>query len=241
MSDRANLAAALLAAQGEMPAVDKDGTNPHFKSRFTTLGNLISKVRPVLNKNGLALIQAPSIVEGIPCLHTTILHESGESMEFDAPLSAAKNDPQGQGSAITYMRRYALASALAIADQEDDDGNAAQPDTGQERASAPSSDRMGFASEKQEGFFKRKLADQKVSPAGVAVICDYLKSRPRSDVSTAIDAVAGEGDITPQEMVPRLTEAASKYAEIQAAKESGSESFEGSEDGAGTPFAGAAA
>lgn len=119
------LAKALLAAQKEMPAVEPDGVNPHFKSRFVTLGHLIAKVRPVLNKNGIVVSQFPSADEGgTPTLVTILMHESGESLQFDAPLFLPKNDPQGQGSAITYLRRYALASALGISDQEDDDGNA---------------------------------------------------------------------------------------------------------------------
>ncbi len=40
-------------------------------------------------------------------------------------MCPVKNDPQGQGSAITYMRRYALSAVLGIRTEEDDDGNAA--------------------------------------------------------------------------------------------------------------------
>lgn len=121
----ATLAKALVAAQTEMPAVTPDGVNPHFSSRFVTLGKLLSKVRPVLNKHGITLVQMPSQTpDGQPALTTRLLHESGESTESTMPLLLAKKDPQGLGSALTYARRYALAAALAIADQEDDDGNA---------------------------------------------------------------------------------------------------------------------
>lgn len=126
MSEHKTLAEALVAAQEEMPAVERDGTNPHFRSSFTTLGHLLAKARPVLNKHGLSIVQLPSRGEdGSPTLRTTILHTSGERIEADAPLFLPKNDPQGQGSAITYLRRYSLASALGISDQEDDDGNSA--------------------------------------------------------------------------------------------------------------------
>ena len=117
------LAEALLAAQIDMPAVEPDKTNPHFKSKFVSLGNLLSKIRPVLNTHGLVLVQAPALSDGQFVLRTIILHRSGESLKFDAPLKPTKDDPQGQGSAITYMRRYAAAAAFAIADQDDDDGN----------------------------------------------------------------------------------------------------------------------
>lgn len=124
------LAEALLAAQTEMPSVDRDQENPHFKSKFVSLGNLLTTVRPVLNKHGLALLQAPEVAEeGRFVLRTTIIHsQSGEKLTFAAPLNPTKNDPQGQGSAITYMRRYSLAAALAIADQDDDGNGATAPE-----------------------------------------------------------------------------------------------------------------
>lgn len=123
MSDK-TLAEAFVAAQAEFPAVEPDAMNPHFKSKFVSLGHLLAKVRPVLNRHGLSVVQFPSQTKGGPTLRTIILHESGEKLESEAPLLLPKQDPQGQGSAITYMRRYALASALGISDQEDDDGNA---------------------------------------------------------------------------------------------------------------------
>lgn len=132
------LAEAFVAAQGEFPAVERDGENPHFKSKFTTLGHLLGKVRPVLNKHGLSVIQLPARGEdGEPVLRTLILHTSGEQITADAPLLLSKRDPQGQGSAITYMRRYALASALGISDQ-DDDGNAGVDVSGESFDSLPS-------------------------------------------------------------------------------------------------------
>lgn len=138
------LSEALVAAQAEMPAVDRDGTNPHFKSKFATLGNLLAKAKPVLNKHGLAVAQFPAKDEqGNPTLVTVLLHKSGERMEYEAPLLLPKNDPQGQGSAITYMRRYALASALGICDQDDDDGTA---------GSRPTTTRKGGASGKQASY-----------------------------------------------------------------------------------------
>lgn len=46
-------------------------------------------------------------------------------------MPAAKADPQGVGSAITYGRRYALSAICGIASEEDDDANAA---SGRDRA-----------------------------------------------------------------------------------------------------------
>lgn len=119
------LAKALVAAQADMPAVEKDGTNPHFRSRFTTLDHLIAKTKPVLHKHGLVIAQFPSNIGGQPSLRTVLLHASGESIEADLPLAFAKQDMQGLGGALTYARRYGWASVLGIASEDDDDGNAA--------------------------------------------------------------------------------------------------------------------
>ena len=43
-------------------------------------------------------------------------------------LHLPKSDPQGQGSAVTYARRYSYMSVLGLVADEDDDGNkASQP------------------------------------------------------------------------------------------------------------------
>ena len=53
------------------------------------------------------------------------LHESGESLRCGKlHVPAAKHDPQGFGSALSYARRYSLLAACGIA-AEDDDGNSA--------------------------------------------------------------------------------------------------------------------
>ena len=58
-------------------------------------------------------------------VETVFVHESGETLECGIlHVPAAKQDPQGYGSALTYARRYSLMAAAGIA-PEDDDGNSA--------------------------------------------------------------------------------------------------------------------
>lgn len=117
----AELAVAFAKFQGEIGSVEKDGKNPFFKSKYATLENIINTVKPVLGKHGLSYAQFPS-GEG---LTTVLMHTSGQWIAQDAKITIKEQTPQGQGSAITYMRRYALSAALGIATEEDDDGNAA--------------------------------------------------------------------------------------------------------------------
>jgi hypothetical protein len=99
------------------------GTNP--KPSYVTLAQSIDSVDEALRKNGIALVQQTDVTEsGSTILITRLIHESGEWIASRYPVHPVKNDPQGEGSALTYARRYALMSLVGIA-PEDDDGNAA--------------------------------------------------------------------------------------------------------------------
>jgi hypothetical protein len=78
-----------------------------------------------LNKHGLSVSQFPSHVEGKDALTTFLLHSSGQFIEHSMLLHLPKDDPQGQGSALTYARRYSYMAALGLVADDDDDGNRA--------------------------------------------------------------------------------------------------------------------
>ena len=120
-----NIATALVKAQrGFAPAL-KTSTNPHFRSKYVDLAGCVEAVVDSLNAAGIALIQRTSEDATGVTVETVFVHESGEMMECGKlHVPAAKQDPQGYGSALTYARRYSLMAACGIA-PEDDDGNAA--------------------------------------------------------------------------------------------------------------------
>ena len=118
------LAAAMVAAQMEMEHAHKDGENPHFGNTFASLPVVIDATRPILNKHGLAVIQLPGFEDGVATVETILAHESGEWLSGVSGAPIQKQDPQGVGSALTYLRRYSLA-ALCNIGQDDDDGTAA--------------------------------------------------------------------------------------------------------------------
>jgi hypothetical protein len=110
-----------------MGTVHKDKSNPFFKSKYAPLEAILPAIKEPLIKAGLVFYQAPTFIhENTPALYTSIIHvESGEVIGNTVPLILAKQDPQGVGSAITYMRRYALVAMLGLNCDEDDDGNKA--------------------------------------------------------------------------------------------------------------------
>lgn len=121
---------ALVKAQAAMTFARKDQANPHFKSNFAGLPSVIDAVKAPLNDNGIAFIQTPSPSEdGKLHLTTRLIHTSGQWIEDTAVCPLPKADPQGFGSASTYLRRYSLAAITGLY-QDDDDGNGATPSEG---------------------------------------------------------------------------------------------------------------
>lgn len=120
----AALAAALANAQIEIENASKSSVNPHFKSKYADLAEVLNTVRPVFSKHGIAIIQAPSFESGIASVETMLTHASGEWLSNTCSAPVSKQDAQGVGSAVTYLRRYSLAAFSGIA-QEDDDANSA--------------------------------------------------------------------------------------------------------------------
>ncbi len=99
----------------------KSGTNPHFKSKYADLAEILNTVRPAFSANGIAIVQTPTFESGVASVETMLCHESGEFISSVCSSPVSKQDAQGIGSAITYLRRYSLAAMCGIA-QEDDDG-----------------------------------------------------------------------------------------------------------------------
>lgn len=118
------IAAAFIKAKREFSPALKDKTNPAFRSKYADLGACLEAVNDALLNNSIALYQETSTDDTGVTVETVLLHESGEQIRCGKlHVPAAKHDPQGYGSALTYARRYSLMTSCGIA-PEDDDGNA---------------------------------------------------------------------------------------------------------------------
>lgn len=130
------LAKALATAQGEIENASKNAKNPHFKSNYADLAEVINTVRPIMSKHGISISQFPAFEQGLCSVETIVMHTSGEWMSGISSAPVTKQDAQGVGSAITYLRRYSLAAIAGIA-QEDDDGQSAVGGQRQQRQAPP--------------------------------------------------------------------------------------------------------
>lgn len=104
----------------EVGKIAKDSENPFFKSSYTDINSLLEQIEPLLNKEGLLLLQP---IRGNQVFSEITDLETGSTI-FSALTLPEIADPQKIGSAITYYRRYTLTSLFAL-QSEDDDGNLA--------------------------------------------------------------------------------------------------------------------
>lgn len=115
---------ALVKFNAEFKAVKRDETVAvpgRAARKFASLDEIMIEIRPTLAKCGL-FVQQPITGDFIT---TIVRHESGQFRAFSMPMVAWQGQGttaiQNLGGAITYMRRYSLGAALALATEEDDD------------------------------------------------------------------------------------------------------------------------
>lgn len=112
----------LLNVQKKVGAISKDSKNPYFKSNYFDINKLLHELKPILNEEGIVLLQPLTVIDGRTGIETMVIdHESGEHI-LKTTVIPENTDPQKMGSAITYFRRYALQSFFAL-QAEDDDAN----------------------------------------------------------------------------------------------------------------------
>ena len=111
---------ALANVKKEVGTLSKTELNPFYKSKYFDINSLIEQVEPLLEKNGLLLLQ-PIINNEVK----SIIYQCESELSVESSIQLTQfNDPQKLGSAITYYRRYTLQSLLGL-QAEDDDANKA--------------------------------------------------------------------------------------------------------------------
>ena len=120
MSKETNINQKLFNLQQEIGTISKDASNPFYKSKYFDINSLINQLNPLLKKHRLLLLQP--IEED--CVYSKIICIDGTGGVISALKLPEINDPQKLGSAITYYRRYTLASLLGL-QAVDDDANIA--------------------------------------------------------------------------------------------------------------------
>lgn len=127
--DPKSLDEALAVFQSDPPVLvkDKKGQVGNQKTRYADLVQVNAAVLSRLNRLGVIYVCEPTLLDsGQFVLRYRLTHvPTGEYKTGQYPLKLSEN-PQHMGSAITYARRYVLLALTGVAaDDEDDDGTAA--------------------------------------------------------------------------------------------------------------------
>ena len=194
------LAKALAKAQGQIKPAVKDSENPHFRSKYADLSSVWEACRKPLSDAGLSVVQMPvdAPTPDSVALTTLLLHTSGEYISSTVSAPLTKRDAQGIGSALTYLRRYALSAIIGVVADDDDDGNAASQQPKAQAAAQPQSERApGKASEPQKkklfavwknGGYEGKLSEWIGTTFGCGV--DDLSVRQASEAIETLEPKA---------------------------------------------------
>jgi len=186
-----NLSVALTEVNKELKNPLNTAVNPFFKSNYAPLSEILTGIRPLLAKHGLSIIQNTTSENDKIGIQTIILHQSGQYLESDMMyIKADKDTAQGQGSAITYGRRYQLSAILSISSEDDDDGNnASNPQ--KQKSTMPMPKTQQNPVEAVKKAFEKPSEDlsKPVDPAD--------KEKPEKKEESSKDKMLIEGQIIP--------------------------------------------
>jgi hypothetical protein len=197
----ANISKALASFQKEVKQPVKDGTNPHFKSKYITLDGTVKAIHDTAHKFGLSYTQSLITTDVGVGVITLIMHESGEYIQFEPfYLPMEKKTAQGAGSAATYSRRYSLSAAFGIVSDLDDDGNQATADAKLNQNNDNNTVQEDMANSKQVGLIKvlvksigvvKKVSEFEVLKSALGktedVTYDILTTLTKTDASKLIE------------------------------------------------------
>ncbi len=120
-----NLCKKVLKVMAEVGMVEKDSTNPHFKYKYLSAANLLSKIQPSLVANGLIAAQEMKVVSDnggrvtVECRLSVIDVESGATIEVVSLGCGIDSGDKAVMKAQTAAHKYAWYHLLNIPTGDD--------------------------------------------------------------------------------------------------------------------------
>jgi hypothetical protein len=199
--------AAMAAMQAELRPVARDTANPHTRSNFASLGDIIAACSPVWGKHGFSVGFDVEEQDGKITTLGYLSHAGGHVQQFRSYASppdtsgsggkANKTLIQGQQSTVTYQQRNLLMRMIGIAtvnDPTDDDG------AGEPAHRAPPPPRPSEESD----WDRLARGDEPV----VARLIQALGKQPDLQaLERLVESVSGAVDAAPETVQTRVAEA----------------------------------
>lgn len=129
------LVPALILARAQLvqPKMDGTASTGKYSYKYATLSAVTTSVDAAIKGTGLAFTQDITSDEANHTVSVTtgVWEKSGQYIIF-GPLTMHSEKPnaQGDGSAISYARRYSLSAAFGVVADSDDDGQSASQNYG---------------------------------------------------------------------------------------------------------------
>lgn len=182
----------------------KDAKNPFFKSNYVTLEGVQKAIDEAKEGTGIDYSQfVETSPDGRTGVSTMVYSDKGEYIITDPLyLQPVKNDPQGNGSVVTYSRRYQLSTLFGISSDIDDDGNNASGNQQNRRQQ-----RQGNYQRRQQKPSRQQAAD----PIAVQ----------KQQFDQTVNKIAAATGQNKQEIISSLQEIITADSEYQAANDLG--------------------
>ena len=182
----------------------KDAKNPFFKSNYVTLEGVQKAIDEAKEGTGIDYSQfVETSPDGRTGVSTMVYSDKGEYIITDPLyLQPVKNDPQGNGSVVTYSRRYQLSALFGISSDIDDDGNNASGNQQNRRQQ-----RQGNYQRRQQNPSRQQAAD----PIAVQ----------KQQFDQTVNKIAAATGQNKQEIISSLHEIITADSEYQAANDLG--------------------
>ena len=130
-------AAAMVAAQAEMPQVVRNAKNTQTNSLYAKYETISEAIQPIITKHGFACMFSEGKADQPNHIRTLcdVVHEAGHTKQFYADIpfdnvgmkgNANKTNTHAYGSTKSYGKRYLKCEIFDVAvKNQDDDGQAA--------------------------------------------------------------------------------------------------------------------
>ena len=147
----------------------------NYTFAYAPLDEILRATGKGLTDNELALTQVICGPAASTEIRTILGHSEGAYIQSAMRLPEGEREPQKLGSAITYLRRYAIQAILGVAAEEDDDGAApgTQAVTPRNVAAKPVPAPVVKAAKGETKHPNRPIADGAISRGGPMTEAQY--------------------------------------------------------------------
>lgn len=204
---------ALATAAMERITKDKTADTGKYTYTYADLSDVLETVQAALTVQGLTLMQPIIVDREYICMTTLLIDQvTGQSINFPGPAARIANDPQANGSSISYLRRYALTTLFALKVADDDGAmahRAATNPTGRTKAEEEVRKMIGEMTDDHRRLFVHEFREEfgsGLSDLPESKHGDALTFAKRWDPDAALLRATGEAhDATPEDVYEGAT------------------------------------